>query len=51
MEKKVQFNEAVSILTLMLIVLGISVIGFDLMPNIPVLAVIGGLMGWLPGMT
>ena len=47
MEKKVQFNEAVSILTLMLIVLGISVIGFDLMPNIPVLAVIGGLMGWL----
>lgn len=47
MEKKVQFNEAVSILALMLIVLGISVIGFDLMPNIPVLAVIGGLMGWL----
>ena len=47
MKKEVQFNEAVSILVLMLIVLGISVIGLGLMPNIPVLAVIGALMGWL----
>ena len=47
MKKEVLFNEAVSILVLMLIVLGISVIGLGLMPNIPVLAVIGALMGWL----
>lgn len=47
MTKQIRFFEASVILILMLIILGTSVIGFQMTPTVPVLAVIGCLMGWL----
>jgi NhaC family Na+:H+ antiporter len=45
--KKISFNESVTILVIMLIILGVGVIGFGLSPQVPVLTVIGLLMAWL----
>lgn len=45
--KKISFNESVAILVIMLVILGVGVIGFGLSPQVPVLTVIGLLMGWL----
>lgn len=47
MTKKIEFKESVVILLLMLIILGISVIGLGLSPQVPVLTVIALLMFWL----
>ncbi|WP_125588245.1 Na+/H+ antiporter NhaC [Companilactobacillus jidongensis] len=46
MENKVSFREAISILIVMLVVLGFSVIKFGLSPQTPVLVVIGLLVLW-----
>lgn len=45
--KKIGFNESVTILVIMLVILGTGVIGFGLSPQVPVLTVIGLLMAWL----
>ena len=45
--KKIGFNESVSILIIMLVILGVGVIGLGLSPQVPVLTVIGLLMAWL----
>ncbi len=47
MKKKVSFLEAIIILLLLLIILGISVIKFDLMPEVPVLFTVCLLVFWL----
>ena len=45
--KKINFQESIAILIIMLVILGVGVIGFGLSPQVPVLTVIGLLMGWL----
>lgn len=45
--KKIGFNESVTILVIMLVILGTGVISFGLSPQVPVLTVIGLLMAWL----
>ena len=47
MKKTVGFKESVALLLLMLVILGTGVIHFGLAPNVPVLMVIGLLLGWL----
>ncbi len=45
--KKINFQESIIILIVMLVILGSGVIGFGLSPQVPVLTVIGLLLAWL----
>lgn len=47
MKKKVSFLEAIIILGLLLIILGVSVIKFGLMPEVPVLFTVCLVVFWL----
>ncbi len=45
-QKQVKFGEAIAVLLMMLVVMGVGVIGFGISPQIPVLLVIALVILW-----